>query len=119
MAKEQISRRTFLKNTSAVVTAAALAGNLAQPRPAAAQSTGRLQFGVQTPPQHVPYSQVQDVWLEADELGYDSAFGFDHFLPILSDPTGPWFGRLDLARGACRSDEAVENRPARHWQHVS
>ena len=89
MAKEQISRRTFLKNTSAVVTAAALAGNLAQPRPAAAQSTGRLRFGVQTPPQHVPYSQVQDVWLEADELGYDSAFGFDHFLPILSDPTGP------------------------------
>lgn len=89
MAKEQISRRTFLKNTGAVVTAAALAGNLTQPRPAAAQSTGRLRFGVQTPPQHVSYSQVQDVWLEADELGYDSAFGFDHFLPILSDPTGP------------------------------
>ncbi len=89
MAKEQISRRTFLKNTSAVVTAAALAGNLTQPRPAAAQSTGRLRFGVQTPPQHVSYSQVQDVWLEADELGYDSAFGFDHFLPIFSDPAGP------------------------------
>ena len=89
MAKEQISRRTFLKNTGAAVTAAALAGNLTQPRPAAAQSTGRLRFGVQTPPQHVSYSQVQDVWLEADELGYDSAFGFDHFLPILSDPTGP------------------------------
>ena len=33
MAKEQISRRTFLKNTSAVVTAAAVAGNLAQLRP--------------------------------------------------------------------------------------
>ena len=27
--------------------------------------------------------------MEADELGYDSAFGFDHFLPIFSDPTGP------------------------------
>ncbi len=89
MAKEQISRRTFLKNTGVAVTAAALASNLTQPRPVAAQSTGHLRFGVQTPPQHVSYSQVQDIWLEADELGYDSAFGFDHFLPIFSDPAGP------------------------------
>ena len=89
MAKEQISRRTFLKNTGAAMTAAALAGNFSQPRPVAAESTVQLQFGVQTPPQHVSYSQVQDIWLEADELGYDSAFGFDHFLPIFSDPAGP------------------------------
>ena len=90
MPKEQISRRTFLKNTSAVVTAATLAQNFSIPQSSdAASSPSGLSFGVQTPPQNVSYSQVQEVWLEADALGFDSAFAFDHFMPIFSDPTGP------------------------------
>lgn len=96
MPNDDFSRRDFLKQAGTLATAAAVAGKLAQPRAGlAAESAGstetvnRLSFGVQTPPQHVSYSQVRDLWLEADELGYDSAFGFDHFLPIFSDPTGP------------------------------
>lgn len=96
MPDDDFSRRDFLKQAGTLATAAAVAGKLPQPRAAlaaepagAAQSANRLSFGVQTPPQHVSYSQVRDLWLEADELGYDSAFGFDHFLPIFSDPTGP------------------------------
>ena len=92
MPKEQISRRTFLKNTSAVVTAATLAQNFSIPQSSdAASSPSGLSFGVQTPPQNVSYSQVQEVWLEADALGFDSAFAFDHFMPIFSDPNGPCF----------------------------
>jgi F420-dependent oxidoreductase-like protein len=29
------------------------------------------------------------LWREVDALGFDSAWVFDHFLPIFSDPTGP------------------------------
>lgn len=29
------------------------------------------------------------LWQEVDTLGYDTAWVFDHFLPIFSDPTGP------------------------------
>ena len=29
------------------------------------------------------------LWQELDTLGFDSAWVFDHFLPIFSDPTGP------------------------------
>jgi F420-dependent oxidoreductase-like protein len=31
------------------------------------------------------------MWQEADELGFDTAFVFDHFIPIYSDPSGPCF----------------------------
>jgi F420-dependent oxidoreductase-like protein len=48
-----------------------------------------IRFGVQTPPQHVTYQQIAEVWKLADELGFDSAFTFDHFIPIFSDPNGP------------------------------
>lgn len=96
MPNDDFSRRDFLKQAGTLATAAAVAGKLSQPRagfaaePAGSTETAnRLSFGVQTPPQHVSYAQVRDLWLEADELGYDSAFGFDHFLPIFSDPTGP------------------------------
>ena len=96
MPNDDFSRRDFLKQAGTLATAAAVAGKLAQPRAGLAaepadstETVNRLSFGVQTPPQHVSYAQVRDLWLEADELGYDSAFGFDHFLPIFSDPTGP------------------------------
>lgn len=96
MPDDDFSRRDFLKQAGTLATAAAVAGKLSQPRAGLAaepadstETVNRLSFGVQTPPQHVSYAQVRDLWLEADELGYDSAFGFDHFLPIFSDPTGP------------------------------
>ncbi len=42
-------------------------------------------------PQHVTYIDLVPVWQEADELGFDTAFLFDHFIPIYSDPNGPCF----------------------------
>ena len=83
-----IPRRRFLKNAGALATVAAFAGRWSLPK-AHAASPGRLTFGIQTPPQNVTYSELQQTWLEADALGYDSAFGFDHFFPIVTDPNGP------------------------------
>jgi F420-dependent oxidoreductase-like protein len=47
-----------------------------------------IRFGIQTPQQHVAWPELLALWREIDTLGYDTAFGFDHFLPIFSDPTG-------------------------------
>jgi alkanesulfonate monooxygenase SsuD/methylene tetrahydromethanopterin reductase-like flavin-dependent oxidoreductase (luciferase family) len=38
--------------------------------------------GIQTPPEHVGFSQLRDVWQAADELGFRAAFTFDHFVPL-------------------------------------
>jgi F420-dependent oxidoreductase-like protein len=48
-----------------------------------------IRFGVQTPQQNTTWSEMLSLWQEADNLGYDTAWVFDHFLPIFSDPTGP------------------------------
>ncbi len=88
MATTPISRRQFVTAMSA--GAALLAGGAAATRSAARPAPpGAIRFGVQTPPQHVTYGQIAEVWKLADELGFDSAFTFDHFMPIFSDPNGP------------------------------
>lgn len=93
MTANRISRRDFLKGVGAVTAATALAGrvslpSVAQAAPAAAR---KLRFGVQTPPQHVSYKDLLTTWQEVEELGFDTVFVFDHFIPIYSDPTGPCF----------------------------
>src|SRR5262245_21072325 len=90
MAREWMSRRGFLTGMGMMTVAAALAGRApltaAQTAPT---STGKLRFGVQTPPQHASYADILQTWKEADELGFDTAFVFDHFIPINSDVNGP------------------------------
>jgi F420-dependent oxidoreductase-like protein len=91
MAVNRVSRRGFLKSVGAVAAAAALAERAQRPGAAwaAAATTGKVHFGVQTPPQHVTYPDLVQMWQEADELGFETAFVFDHFLPVYSDPSGP------------------------------
>ena len=48
-----------------------------------------VRFGIQTPQQHGSWEEMVALWRELDALGFDSAWVFDHFLPIFSDPTGP------------------------------
>lgn len=45
-------------------------------------------FGITTPRHHVTYPELLRVWQAADELGFDSAWLFDHFLPIAGDVEG-------------------------------
>src|SRR5215510_609632 len=48
-----------------------------------------VRFGIQTPQQHGSWQEMVALWREVDALEFDSAWVFDHFLPIFSDPTGP------------------------------
>ncbi|HXG92368.1 MAG TPA: LLM class F420-dependent oxidoreductase [Blastocatellia bacterium] len=66
--------------------------------------TKRIRFGVQTPPQHVTWQLMRETWKLVDSLGYDTAWTFDHFFPILSDPSGPCFeGWTALTALACET----------------
>jgi len=51
-------------------------------------TTHPVRFGIQTPQQHGSWPEMVAFWQELDTLGFDSAWVFDHFLPIFSDPTG-------------------------------
>lgn len=58
----------------------------------------KIRFGVQTAPQNTTWQDLRDTWKLIDSLGYDTAWTFDHFFAILSDPAGPCFeGWMSLA----------------------
>jgi F420-dependent oxidoreductase-like protein len=53
-------------------------------------TTTRLHFGVKTAPQFTTYDDMLRVWREADEVNaIESAWLFDHFIPLGPDLTGP------------------------------
>jgi F420-dependent oxidoreductase-like protein len=63
-----------------------LVGDAAAQTPAAGT---RIKFGIQTGQQDVTYKEIVDIWKEAEALGFDSAWNFDHFMPIRGDEDGP------------------------------
>jgi F420-dependent oxidoreductase-like protein len=66
--------------------------------------TKQIRFGVQTPPQNSTWQELRDTWKLIDSLDYDTAWVFDHFFAILSDPSGPCFeGWVSLAALAAQT----------------
>jgi F420-dependent oxidoreductase-like protein len=59
----------------------------AQNQPAAPAK--RVLFGIQTGQQDVTYQEVLAIWKEAEALGFDSAWNFDHFIPIRGSTDNP------------------------------
>jgi F420-dependent oxidoreductase-like protein len=52
-------------------------------------ATPRLRFGIQTPNQGTTWEELRDTWKEAEALGFDSAWLYDHFAPIYGSIDGP------------------------------
>ncbi len=73
--------------------------------------TRPIRFGIQTPPQNTTWNEMRDTWKLIEELGYDTAWTFDHFFPILTDPTGPclegWISLTALAAATSRIEAGV------------
>ena len=87
------SRRSFLQCLGLAATATTAVGRFAMPRMVAAATppASTLRFGVQTHPEHTSFKDILQVWQDADTLGLDTAFVFDHFIPIQGDQSGPCF----------------------------
>lgn len=108
MTRGTMSRREFVGGMGAgavLLATAAAAGGAATP---AAARGGTIRFGVQTPPQHVSYQQIADAWTLAEELGFDSAFTFDHFMPISSDRDGPCFEGWSLLAALAAQTQRIK-----------
>jgi F420-dependent oxidoreductase-like protein len=66
-----------------------------------------MRFGLSTAPQNTTWEAVLALWQAADEMDvFESAWTFDHFYPIYSDPTGPclegWVTLTALAQATRR-----------------
>lgn len=57
---------------------------------------GQVRFGIHAGPQHTTYADYLSLWQTVEDLGYDWASVFDHFVPIQTDPEGPCFEGLTL-----------------------
>jgi probable F420-dependent oxidoreductase len=62
-------------------------------------------IGVQIQPQHADFAQMQEAWQEAEELGVDAIYTWDHFYPLYGDPDGKHFeGATSLAALAAATE---------------
>jgi F420-dependent oxidoreductase-like protein len=66
-----------------------------------------VRYGIKTSPQETTFDAMRDVWQAADETDlFESAWNFDHFYPIFSDPLGPcmegWVTLSALAEATSR-----------------
>lgn len=66
-----------------------------------------IRFGIHAGPQHTTYHDYVDLWRSAEELGYDWASVFDHFIPIQTDPLGPCFEGLTLLAALAAQTERI------------
>jgi probable F420-dependent oxidoreductase len=68
----------------------------------------RFKVGVQFEPQHCTIGQLRRAWRDADEMGIDSIWTWDHFFPLSGDPDGPHFeGWSLLGAMACDTKQAA------------
>lgn len=92
MSRSGLTRRSFLAGTAIAASSAALGsrvangqtgeeGNAAAPDSSApvVAKPGGIRFGV-TARQAGEYQEIVDFWQEAESIGYDTAFVYDHFM---------------------------------------
>jgi len=51
----------------------------------------QIRIGVTTPQQHTTYARLRKTWREAEAIGADTLFVWDHFFPLYGDPDGSHF----------------------------
>ncbi len=68
----------------------------------------RIKIGVQLQPQHADIDGMRKAWREADELGCDTIFNWDHFYPLYGDPDGRSFEALTTLAAMAENTERAQ-----------
>ena len=67
-----------------------------------------VRVGLQLQPQHAAYKKIRGTAAEAEELGADIVFNWDHFYPLYGDPDGKHFECWTMLGAWAESTSRVE-----------
>jgi len=67
-----------------------------------------IRIGVQLQPQHADYASIRRAAAEAEEIGVDVIFNWDHFYPLYGDPEGAHFECWTMLGAWAEATERVE-----------
>jgi probable F420-dependent oxidoreductase len=67
-----------------------------------------LRVSAQLRPEHADWGAMRRAWVEAEELGADCLFDWDHFFPLSGDPDGLHFEGLTVLAAMAEVTERVE-----------
>ena len=66
-----------------------------------------IRVGVQVKPQHGDFARMQQAWRDAEQLGVDTIYTWDHFYPLSGEPDGKHFeGVVSLSALAASTERA-------------
>jgi probable F420-dependent oxidoreductase len=66
-----------------------------------------VRVGVQIQPQQADFSVMRNAWREAEEIGADAIYTWDHFYPLYGDPDGKHFEGASCLAALAASTERV------------
>jgi probable F420-dependent oxidoreductase len=66
-----------------------------------------IRVGVQIQPQQADFANMRRAWQEAEELGVDTIYTWDHFYPLYGDPDGKHFEGVAALTALAASTERV------------
>jgi len=71
-------------------------------------TTRPIRIGVQLEPQHADYKAIRSAVAEAEDIGVDVIFNWDHFFPLYGDPDGKHFECWTMLAAWAESTSRVE-----------
>lgn len=68
----------------------------------------RIRIAVQIHPQHAEYADIRRAVMQAEEMGVDVVYNWDHFYPLYGDPDGKHFECWTMLGAWAEQTERVE-----------
>ncbi|MBA2277132.1 MAG: LLM class F420-dependent oxidoreductase [Chloroflexia bacterium] len=67
-----------------------------------------IRIGVTAPQQHTTSARLRETWREAEDIGADTLFDWDHFFPLYGEPDGSHFECWSLLAAMAEATERVQ-----------